>query len=280
MKSLKSEGKNNLNNYDLSTLAKYLRRDIIEISYIKKAHHIGSELSCIDILTILYFKVMNFNPKIKNKNYRDFFLLSKGHAALALYVTLCKKGFFSKNYLDKEFLNNGGKLGGHPDYNTSLGIEYSSGSLGHGISVGAGIALAKKKDKIPGNVYVLIGDGECNEGMIWEAILFGSSFNLDNLTVIVDFNNLQGLGKSNKIIGLDPLSKKFESFGWHTIETNGHNFEQLNKAFSKKIKNKPKIIIAKTIKGKGLISMQNKLSSHYETISSEAIFKKYLNEIK
>ena len=280
MKSLKSEGKNNLNNYDLSTLAKYLRRDIIEISYIKKAHHIGSELSCIDILTILYFKVMNFNPKIKNKNYRDFFLLSKGHAALALYVTLCKKGFFSKNYLDKEFLNNGGKLGGHPDYNTSLGIEYSSGSLGHGISVGAGIALAKKKDKIPGNVYVLIGDGECNEGMIWEAILFGSSFNLDNLTVIVDFNNLQGLGKSNKIIGLDPLSKKFESFGWHTIETDGHNFEQLNKAFSKKIKNKPKIIIAKTIKGKGLISMQNKLSSHYETISSEAIFKKYLNEIK
>ena len=147
MKSLKSEGKNNLNNYDLSTLAKYLRRDIIEISYIKKAHHIGSELSCIDILTILYFKVMNFNPKIKNKNYRDFFLLSKGHAALALYVTLCKKGFFSKNYLDKEFLNNGGKLGGHPDYNTSLGIEYSSGSLGHGISVGAGIALAKKKIK-------------------------------------------------------------------------------------------------------------------------------------
>ena len=279
MKKLKLENNRRLNDVDLGILAKYLRKEIIEISYFKKAHHIGSELSCIDILTILYFNIMNFNVKIKNKKYRDFFLLSKGHAALALYVTLCKKGFFSKEFLNKEFLNDGGKLGGHPDYNTSLGIEYSSGSLGHGISVGAGIALAKKRDKIPGNVYVMIGDGECNEGMIWEAILLGSSFKLDNLTVIVDFNNLQGLGNSNKIIKLDPLSKKFESFGWQTIEVDGHNFKELNLAFTKNNKNKPKIIIAKTVKGKGLLSMENKLSSHYETIPNITRLNKYLNEI-
>ena len=264
----------------LEKITKELRKEIIRISYIKKAHHIGSELSCIDILVILYFSIMNIKPSIKNKRFRDFFLLSKGHAALALYVVLCKKGFFSKEFLDQEFLVDGGILGGHPDYNPSLGIEFSSGSLGHGLSVGAGIALAKKRDNIPGNVYVLLGDGECNEGMIWEAIMFGSSFKLNNLTAIIDYNNLQGLGKSNKIINLEPLDKKFKSFGWDAIKVDGHNFNELKKALTKKNINKPKIIIAKTVKGMGISSMQNKLSSHYQTINSELQFEKFLKELK
>jgi len=263
----------------LEKLSKDLRKEIVDISYRKKAHHIGSELSCIDILVVLYFSIMNIKPSNKNKQNRDFFLLSKGHAALSLYVTLCKKKFFTKKFLYKEFLENGGRLGGHPDLNTSLGIDFSSGSLGHGLSIGCGIALSKKKDKSPDSVYVLLGDGECNEGMVWESIMFASSFKLNNLTAIIDYNNLQGLDFSNKVIDLEPLNDKFESFGWDVYIVDGHNISELQKIFKKRNK-KPKVIIAKTIKGKGLMSMENKLSSHYEIIDSETKYEKLIKELK
>jgi len=263
---------------DLNKISFFLRKKIIEISYKTKAHHIGSELSCIDILVALYFSVMNINASTPPDKNRDFFILSKGHAALALYVTLMKKGFFSEDYLKKEFLSDGGKLGGHPDMNKKLGIEISSGSLGHGLSVGAGIALANKKDGNQGKVFVLLGDGECNEGMVWEAILFASHQKLDNLMAIIDYNKLQGFGSTKNVLNLDPLKEKFESFGWNALEVNGHNIESIvntSRELLKK-KNKPNLIIANTIKGKGVGSMENKLESHYEVLDE----KKYLDIMK
>ena len=263
---------------DLNKISFFLRKKIIEISYQAKAHHIGSELSCIDILVALYFNIMNINAKTPNDKNRDFFILSKGHAALALYVTLMKKGFFSENYLKKEFLSDGGALGGHPDKNTQLGIEVSSGSLGHGLSIGAGIALANKKDSSPGKVFVLLGDGECNEGMVWEALLFASHHRLNNLMAIIDYNKLQGFGSTKDILNLDPLKEKLESFGWNTKEVNGHDIKAIINT-SKELfeeKSKPSLLIANTIKGKGIQSMENKFESHYEVLDE----KKYLDIIK
>ena len=167
---------------NLIKISSQLRKKIVEISYHSKAHHIGSAMSCIDILAALYFNIMNISPKNPKKKSRDYFIMSKGHAVLALYVTLMKRGFFSETFLKKNFITNGGKLGGHPDKNLNLGIEISSGSLGYGISVGSGIALSLKKDKKKNKVYVLLGDGELNEGMIWEAALFASHNKLNNLS--------------------------------------------------------------------------------------------------
>ena len=263
---------------ELNKIAFYLRKKIIEISYQTKAHHIGSELSCIDILVALYFSIMNINVSDPQDKNRDFFILSKGHAALALYVTLMKKGFFSEDYLKKEFLSDGGTLGGHPDMNNQLGIEISSGSLGHGLSVGAGIALAKKKDRNKGKAFVLLGDGECNEGMVWEALLFASHHKLDNLMAIIDYNKLQGFGSTRDVLNLDPLKKKFESFGWTTQEVNGHDIKSIINVSKElfKEKHKPNLLIANTIKGKGVNSMENRLESHYEVLDEE----KYLDIIK
>ena len=269
---------NSSQNNELEKISFFLRKKIIEISYQAKAHHIGSELSCIDILVALYFNIMNINAKTPNDKNRDFFILSKGHAALALYVTLMKKGFFSENYLKKEFLSDGGALGGHPDKNNQLGIEVSSGSLGHGLSIGAGIALANKKDSSPGKVFVLLGDGECNEGMVWEALLFASHHRLNNLMAIIDYNKLQGFGSTKDILNLDPLKEKLESFGWNTKEVNGHDIKSIINT-SKELfeeKNKPSLLIANTIKGKGIQSMENKFESHYEVLDE----KKYLDIIK
>ena len=262
----------------LKKISFFLRKKIIEISYQAKAHHIGSELSCIDILVALYFNIMNINANTPHDKNRDFFILSKGHAALALYVTLMKKGFFSENYLKKEFLSDGGTLGGHPDKNNQLGIEISSGSLGHGLSIGAGIALANKKDNNPGKVFVLLGDGECNEGMVWEALLFASHQKLNNLMAIIDYNKLQGFGSTKDILNLDPLKEKLESFGWNTKEVNGHDINSIINTSKElfKEKNKPSLLIANTIKGKGINSMENKFESHYEVLDE----KKYLNIIK
>ena len=267
------------NNIDkLNKISFLLRKKIIDISYQTKAHHIGSELSCIDILVALYYEIMNIDPNEPTKKVRDFFILSKGHAALALYVTLMNRGFFSENYLIKEFISDGGKLGGHPDKNIPLGIEISTGSLGHGLSIGAGIALANKKDKNPSKTFVLLGDGECNEGMIWEASLFASHQKLDNLIAIIDYNKLQGFGSTTEILDLYPLKEKFQSFGWNTQEVNGHDISSIinttNKMFAEK--NKPNLIIANTIKGKGIASMENKFESHYEVLDKT----KYLEIIK
>ena len=220
------------NKNKLSKLSLFFKKKIIEISYFKKAHHIGSCLSCIDILVALFFGVMKHsknNPSSKN----DFFIISKGHAALAYYLILMKKKFFSEKYLMDNFLVNNGTLGGHPDKNKKLGIDYCSGSLGHGISVGSGVALSFLKDKKKNKVFVLIGDGECNEGMIWEAILFAGHQKLYNLFVIIDYNKLQGFGSTTEILNLSSLKKKFDNFNWNILEADGHNIQNLTQQINK-----------------------------------------------
>lgn len=269
---MKKKNKNKLNNLSL-----FFKKKIIEISYFKKAHHIGSCLSCIDILVALFFGVMKYsknNPSSKN----DFFIISKGHAALAYYLILMKKKFFSENYLLKNFYVNDGSLGGHPDRNKKLGIDYCSGSLGHGISVGCGVALSYLKDKKKNKVFVLMGDGECNEGMVWEAMLFAGHQKLHNLFVVIDYNKLQGFGRTIDILNLSSLKKKIQSFNWNVLEADGHNIGNIVKQAKKMISlaNKPNLIIANTIKGKGISFMENKLESHYQVLDN----KNYLQSLK
>jgi transketolase len=265
------------NNNKLSKLSLFFKKKIIEISYLKKAHHIGSCLSCIDIMVALFFGVMKHSKNnLSSKN--DFFIISKGHAALAYYLILMKKNFFSEKYLMNNFLQNNGTLGGHPDKNKKLGIDYCSGSLGHGISVGCGVALSFLKDKKKNKVYVLIGDGECNEGMIWEAILFAGHQKLYNLIVIIDYNKLQGFGSTTEILNLSSLKKKFENFNWNILEADGHDtknlINQINKISSRK--DKPNLIIANTTKGKGVSFMEDKFESHYQVLDN----KNYLKSLK
>ena len=264
---------------ELKNIIIKLKIDILKISFLKKAHHIGSIFSCLDILVVLYFNIMNVKKKIKNDLSRDYFFLSKGHAALGLYAVLSKKKFFSKEFLIKNYLVNGGILGGHPDTNHKLGIDFSSGSLGHSLSVGTGVALSKKNDNKKGKVYVLVGDGELNEGMIWEAVMFISTHNLTNLTLIIDYNNLQGLGYSNQIITLDSLENKFEAFGWRISSINGHNVSNIINCFKKDF-SKPHVVIAKTIKGNGLKKYENKISSHYFTIKDNNELDNLIKQIK
>jgi transketolase len=257
------------NNIPLEEISKDLRRMIIEISYKTKAHHVGSALSCIDILTALYFKIMDIDSKRLKDN--DWFHLSKGHAGLSLYVVLVKLGLFSEKELLEEFLNDGGRFGIHPESYNIPGVEISSGSLGHGLSIAAGVALAAKKDKKNIKAYVLLGDGECNEGMIWEAALFSRQHKLDNLVAIIDYNNLQGLGKNTEVLNLEPLFDKFVSFGWGVKDIDGHNLLEIVETFQKIPfeNNKPNLIIANTIKGKGISYFENKLESHYSVLDEK-----------
>jgi len=264
---------------DLVNLSGALKKEIIEISYIKKAHHIGSCLSCMDIMVALFFGIMNSSSKNK-KEKNDFFIMSKGHAALSYYLVLMKKKFFSKNYLLKNYFENDGSLGGHPDRSKKLGVDYCSGSLGHGISVGCGVALSYLKDNKKNKVFVLVGDGECNEGMIWEAMLFASHQNLYNLCVIIDYNKLQGFGSTTSILNLSSLKKKAQSFRWNVLETDGHDIHSIIKKTNKLIskKNKPSLLIANTIKGKGISFMENKFESHYQVLDKD-MYLKSLSEI-
>ena len=260
------------NTLKLINISDNIRKKIIEISYIKKAHHIGSCLSCVEIMTVLFFQIMKFSKKKIKQN--DFFILSKGHAALIYYLVLVQKNFFSEKYLLKNFLSNNGTLGGHPDRNKKLGIDYCSGSLGHGISVGCGVAYSNLKEKKRNKVFVLIGDGECNEGMVWESFLFAGHHKLHNLFVVIDYNKLQGFGSTNNILNLSSLKKKVKSFNWNVYEADGHNIKDLISKSNKLIlkKNKPNLIIANTIKGKGISFMENKFESHYQVLNKKEFF--------
>ncbi len=268
---------NNFNN--LKSISKNIRKKIIEISFLKKSHHIGSQFSAVEILVSLFFKILKKNPKNYHDLNKDVFFLSKGHAALVYYIILSMKGCFSEKKLINEYLTDGGKLGGHPDFKSMKGIEISSGSLGHCLSIGAGVALSKKRDKKNGNVYVLLSDGEINEGMIWESVMFSSHHKLNNLIAIIDNNKIQALGHSKNIINMSSINKKFKSFNWNVKEVNGHNFNELINKLQNNHNTKPLVLIANTVKGKGLLSMENKLSSHYEVIKDEDTKNLYLNNI-
>jgi transketolase len=262
---------------DYHQISKEIRKKVLKMIYDSQTAHLGSCLSCVDILTVLYFKILSIDPKKPTAKDRDRFLLSKGHAAAALYATLTQRGFFSEKILDN-YCQDGGKLPGHSTRNCVPGVEVSTGSLGHGLSMGAGMALAAKKDRKKYRVFVLMSDGECQEGSVWEAALFSSHHQLDNLIGIIDYNKLQAFGRTNEIMNLEPLKEKWESFGWSVKEVDGHNFSELEKRLSKIPfeKEKPSLLICHTIKGKGVSFLENKLESHYKNLN----FKEYQEALK
>ena len=226
--------------------------------------HLPASLSIAEILTVLYDVVLRVDPQRPNDPGRDRFILSKGHACVALYAKLAQTGFFPSDWLDT-FGHDGTDLGGHPDMHKLPGIEASTGSLGHGLGFGAGIALGAKLDAADYRVYVLLGDGECQEGSVWEAALFAGQHRLDNLVAIVDYNKLQALDRLDNIVSLEPLAEKFCAFGWHAVDVDGHNVDALLEAFelANTSPGRPIAIIAHTTKGKGISFMENVPIWHY-----------------
>lgn len=250
--------------YDkLSAKAKDIRIDIIKSLYHAGSGHPGGSLSATDILTVLYFYEMNVDPGNPKMKDRDKFVLSKGHAGPVLYSTLAEKGFFPKSELST-LRKLGSKLQGHPDMELVPGVEMSTGSLGQGFSTAIGMALAGKLDNSHGRVYTLLGDGELQEGIVWEASMAAAHYKLDNLCVIVDWNGLQIDGFNDEVMTVTPIPEKFNAFGFETIEIDGHSPKQIVEALAKAktVKGKPTAIIAKTVKGKGVSFMENQASWH------------------
>ena len=243
---------------ELEKIANEIRIDIIETVYRAQSGHPGGSLSCTDILTVLFFNQMNISLENPKERLRDRFILSKGHCSPALYSTLAKKGFFSEKEL-YTFRNINSNMQGHPDMNKVPGVDMSTGSLGQGLSIANGIALVSKIDNLDYRVYCLLGDGEIEEGQIWEAAMCANKYKLDNLCAIVDYNHLQIDGNIEDVKGLNKISEKFESFGFETISIDGNNIAQIIEAFekAKQIKGKPTMIVANTIKGKGVSFMEN-----------------------
>lgn len=253
---------------NLEEKARNVRKSIIEMVYQASSGHPGGSLSITDILTVLYFSEMRIN-NFNDKN-RDRLVLSKGHCSTALYAVLAEKGVIPKEDL-KEFRKINSYLQGHPDMNKIPGVDMSSGSLGQGLSVANGMALAGKLDKKDYRVYCVMGDGEIQEGQVWEAAMTSRHYKLDNLCVIVDNNNLQIDGAISEVMNPYPIDKKFESFGFKTLVINGHNFDEILNAFeiAKEIKGMPTAIIAKTIKGKGISYMENQVGWHGKAPNEE-----------
>jgi transketolase len=247
----------------LQILAAKSRIGAILGTYHAKSGHPGGSLSAADIFTYLYFKEMKVDPANPNWTDRDRFVLSKGHCCPSLYATLALKGFFDWDEL-KRLRHVGAMLQGHPDMKGTPGIDMSTGSLGQGISAACGMALAAKIDNKDYRTYTVLGDGEVEEGQVWEAAMFASHNNLDNLVVIVDQNGLQIDGTVEEVAGIEPLDKKFESFGFEVIKINGHDFEQIAAALdkAKTVKGKPTAILAATVKGKGVSFMENQVGWH------------------
>lgn len=248
---------------ELQLTAVKVRKGIVTAVHAAKAGHPGGSLSAADIFTYLYFKEMNIDPKDPRKADRDRFVLSKGHTAPGLYSAMANRGYFPVEELTT-LRKLGSRLQGHPNMNDVPGIDMSSGSLGQGLSAADGMALAAKLDGKDYRVYCLCGDGELQEGQIWEAAMFAGAKGLDNLCVIVDNNNLQIDGTVEDVCSPYPIDKKFEAFNFHVIDIDGNDFDQIEKAFdeARKTKGKPTCIVAKTIKGKGVSFMENNVSWH------------------
>lgn len=247
-----------------------VRKGIIEAVYGAKSGHPGGSLSAADILTVLYFNQMRIDPSKPQDEARDRFILSKGHAAPALYSVLANRGYFDIEDL-KKLRNIDSNLQGHPDMNKVPGVDMNTGSLGQGLSIANGIAISSKLNSRGIRVYCMLGDGEIQEGQVWEAAMTTSHYKLDNLCVIVDNNNLQIDGEVDKVMSPYPIDSKFKSFGFHVINIDGHNIEQIIRAFdmAKTVKGKPTAIIAKTIKGRGVSFMENQVGWHGKAPSEE-----------
>ncbi|MFH1586485.1 MAG: transketolase [Candidatus Diapherotrites archaeon] len=265
---------------ELEEKAKEIRREIIKMLSASGSGHPGGSLSATDIMVALFYHEMNYNPTEPLWPDRDRFVLSKGHCCPALYAILADLGYFPKEKL-KTLRKLGSPLQGHPSYTHLNAVESSTGPLGQGLSVGNGIALAGKLDKKDFHVYVMLGDGEMQEGNVWEAMMTSSHYKIDNLTAIVDYNNLQIDGKVSEVKGVMPLKDKFKSFGWEVFEVNGHKMKDILKVLEKarKKKGKPSVVIAKTVKGKGVSFMENVVDFHGVTPNEEET-KKALKELE
>jgi len=256
------------NKFDMSTselkeMAKKLRRHVITMTATAGSGHPGGSLSAADIITALYFNVLCHNPENQQWSDRDRFILSKGHAAPILYAALAEAGYFPVSELTT-LRKLGSRLQGHTDRKFTPGVEMSAGSLGMGLSFAIGVALAARLDSKTYRTYVLLSDGECEEGQTWEAALSAAHFKLDNLTAIVDCNGIQLSGWTRDIMNLEPLTQKWQAFGWHTLDIDGHDFDQILSACqgAEKVKGKPAVIVARTIKGKGVSFMENNVAFH------------------
>lgn len=259
---------------ELMEVAYRIRKHILETTTRAGSGHPGGSLSCVDVITALYFHVMRHDPRNPSWPDRDRFVLSKGHACPALYAALAEAGYFPIEELGnlRKF---GSSLQGHPDKNRLPGIESSSGSLGHGLAIANGMALAGKLDGKDYRVYVLIGDGECQEGLVWEAAMFAAHYKVDNLTAIVDRNSLQIDGPTEQVMSLEPLANKWRAFGWHVIEVDGNDIREIINAFeeTKGIKGKPSVIIAYLVKGRGVSFMEWVREFHGKTLAPKDLGK-------
>jgi transketolase len=259
---------------ELETLARSIRGKVVELSHKAGTPHLGSALSCVDILVAAYSGVLAIDPKHADDPNRDRLILSKGHAATALYATLAHCGFFPMALLDT-FAESGSRLPEQPSPHGAPGVEWATGSLGHGLSVGLGVALAGRIQGRSYRVVVVMSDGECEEGTVWEAALFAPIHKLDNVTVIIDYNKWQATGRSNEIMNLSPLRQKWEAFGWNACEVDGHDLNALLTAM-KQVPDgsgKPVAIIAHTVKGKGVSFMQDDNNWHYRSPNADELQK-------
>ena len=265
---------------DYEEIAKNIRQKIFRMSFNAGSGHIAPSFSCVEILVALYFKILNINENNLNDENRDRFILSKGHASAALYSILAKKGIIDEKLLDT-FCQKNSILGAHPESHLIPGVDVSTGSLGHGLSFGSGIALAGKIDNKDYRTFVLLSDGECQEGSIWEAAAFAAQHKLDHLVAIVDYNKLQSLGRINDILSLEPFCDRWKSFGWSVQEVDGHDISQIidNLDSLPFTKNKPNILVAHTVKGKGVSFMENVPLWHYRIPSTKEEMEIACNEL-
>lgn len=245
-------------------LAWKIRRHGVEMTHISQGAHIGAILSVADIIAVLYNDIANVCPEEPKMPGRDRIILSKGHAGAGIYAALAEKGFFKIDELKTHYAD-GSRLSGHVSHKGVPGVEFSTGSLGHGLSVGAGMAYAAKKDHKRHNVFVICGDGECDEGSVWEAALVANHYNSNNLICIIDHNKMQSLDFCENTIALSPFGEKWKAFGWNVIDIDGHNHDELRESFKTAMASacKPTVIIANTIKGKGISFMENNILWHY-----------------
>ncbi len=257
---------------NLQKISAKIRGQVVQLSHQAGTPHLGSSLSCVDLMVSIYWNYLNISPETYTDENRDRFILSKGHAITTLYSILSEKGFFDKIEFER-YAEPQSPLPEHPSPNCVPGIEAATGSLGHGLSLGLGMALAAKLKKIDYKTYVLLSDGECNEGSTWEAAMMAPTHKLNNLIAIVDFNKWQATGRSSDILSLEPLEKKFEAFGWNAIRIDGHDFSDIKNALDKASSSKllPTAIIADTVKGKGVKLMEDDNNWHYRIPKEEEV---------
>jgi transketolase len=256
----------------LRSLARKIRGRVVRMSHVARTPHLGSSLSCVDILVAAYWGALRIDPAVPFDPGRDRFILSKGHAATALYATLACRGFFDQSHLDT-FACDGGRLGEHPSLHAVAGVEASTGSLGHGLSLALGMALAQRIQGRNFRCFVLMSDGECQEGTVWEAAMFAAARRIENVVAIVDYNKWQATGRTNEIMAMEPLAEKWRAFGWTTHEVDGHDLASLLPLIDHLPdgSGRPVAVIAHTVKGKGVSFMEDDNNWHYRIPTAEEV---------